>query len=64
MREFTAVIELAPHYPGAYTNRAIAHYARGDYDAAWSDVKTRQRLGGKMNPEFLRLLRNASPQAP
>ena len=47
IRGYGKAIALAPGFGAAYHK-------------AWADVKECQRLGGKVNPKFLTLLRKAS----
>ncbi len=58
--DYTRAIEINPRYAGAYLNRAIAYYAMKDYPRALSDVSAAQRLGGRPNPDFLRVLDKAA----
>ena len=44
----------------AYTNRGIAYLKTGQYDKAWEDVDKAQDLGYKINPQFLKILQEAS----
>ncbi len=60
IKDFTKVIELAPEAPTIYENRARTYLAQKSYDAAWADVKAAQRLGHKVDPDFLADLRSAS----
>ena len=53
-------VAIKPDYADAYYNRAAAYYYSRDYDKAWADVKACQKLGRKVNPEFLAELRKAS----
>jgi Tfp pilus assembly protein PilF len=39
-----------------YASMATAHYWRGDYPRAWSDVKLAEANGGRLPPRFLALL--------
>jgi len=45
---------------GAYNNRGVAYYFKGEYKKAWVDVSKAQSLGGQVNPKFLDSFRKAS----
>ena len=60
MAELNKALELNPRYAEAYELRAILYYYKPDYDKAWSDVHTAQRLGKKVYRPFLGALRRAS----
>jgi len=57
---FTTAIELNPRFAGAYINRGIYYYYKGEYDKAWEDVHKAQSLGHQVHPGFLKALREAS----
>ena len=58
--DYTKAIELNPQLAQPYYNRGVAFFQKKDYDKAWSDVKKCQALGGRVNPDFLKALRQAS----
>jgi Tfp pilus assembly protein PilF len=60
MSELNDAIALNPKYAEAYELRAILYYHKPDYDKAWSDVHTTQRLGKKVDIRFLQKLRKVS----
>jgi len=55
VRDFSKAIELKPDYTSAYNSRALAFCKLKEYDKAWADVKTLEKLGIKITPEFLKL---------
>jgi tetratricopeptide (TPR) repeat protein len=58
--DYTKAIEINPEFARAYNNRGVAYYFKGEYKKAWVDVSKAQSLGGQVNPEFLKALREAS----
>jgi tetratricopeptide (TPR) repeat protein len=56
LRSFDRAIALRPDFADAYSSRAIVHYRLKDFDKAWEDVARVRNLGGRVQPEFLRLL--------
>jgi Tfp pilus assembly protein PilF len=63
MFDFTKAIELNSKLAAAYNNRAIVYYQLKEYDRAWGDVRKAEELGAMVNPEFLRVLAQASKRA-
>jgi tetratricopeptide (TPR) repeat protein len=63
VRAFDGAIALKPDFANAYANRAIAHYQLKDFDKAWEDVAMVRKLGGPVQPEFLRQLIRDSRRA-
>jgi Tfp pilus assembly protein PilF len=63
IEDFTASIRLRRD-ADAFNNRAVCHFARGDYDRAWADVDSVRALGATPNPTFVERLRRASGRAP
>ena len=55
--DYDSAVSINPEYALAYFNRAVAYFAKGDIDSSWRDVRKAQSLGYKINPEFLRALR-------
>jgi tetratricopeptide (TPR) repeat protein len=58
--DYTEAIEINPRYPKTYNYRGRAYFYLKKYDNAWSDVNKAQSLGYKVQPEFLKNLREAS----
>ncbi len=58
--DFTKALEINPRDADAYVNRGVAYMSIGQYDKAWEDVDKAQDLGYKINPQFLKNLREAS----
>ena len=54
------VIQLDPKVAEAYYGRAAAYFEKSEYEKAWADVATCEQLGGRVDPEFLAELREAS----
>ena len=55
-REFSEALRLDPNRPEPHYNLAGIYYFRGDYAAAWAEVRAYQDLGGKMEPQFIAAL--------
>lgn len=62
LADFTQAIKIDPKYVKAYYNRAIAYFMKKEYYKAWEDVRKMQDLGYQVNPDFLDLLRRATPK--
>jgi len=58
--DFTKAIEINPYYGEAYYNRALIYYMDKNYENAWKDVKKMEQLNYRIDPNFLKALRNAS----
>jgi tetratricopeptide (TPR) repeat protein len=58
--DYSRAIELNPRDAVAYYNRAIANVLKKEYEEAWDDVYKAQNLGHKVDPRFLKVLREAS----
>ncbi len=58
--DFTKVIELNPANPAGYHNRAVCYYQLKEYDKAWEGVLKAEELGAKVNPEFMRMLKEVT----
>ena len=58
--DFTKALEINSRLAKAYNNRGGAYYRIGQLDQAWEDVHKAQDLGFKINPQFLKNLREAS----
>lgn len=56
----TKCIEIDPRRGASYSNRSYAYFDKGDYDKAWADVHQAEKLGYKIDPEFLAKLKKAS----
>ena len=53
-------IAINPAYMEAYFARARVYLFREEYDKSWEDVHKIETLGGKVSPDFLKDLKNAS----
>lgn len=62
IRDLSRAIELAPSLAEPYENRAKTYFESRKYELAWKDVNQCRRLGGRVDPEFLRMLEEKSPQ--
>jgi len=60
MADFNKALQINPKYTEAYYRRAKAYFKSKEYNKAWEDVRQAQKLGGKVDPEFLQELRRAS----
>jgi len=60
IQDYDRAVVLMPDYAKAYRYRAIAYFSRKQYDRAWADADTCRRLGGEVDPAFIRLLSEAS----
>jgi tetratricopeptide (TPR) repeat protein len=60
LADYSRAIEINPRDAKAYNNRGIAYFYIKEYDNAWRDVKKAQSLGYKIDPKFLKNLREAS----
>jgi tetratricopeptide (TPR) repeat protein len=60
LRDYDKAIALQPDLSSAYKSRALIYYTLKDYGSAWADVKTCERLGGRLNPDFLKALNQAA----
>ena len=60
MADFTKAIDLSPNDPVAYHNRAVVLYQFKEYDKAWDDVRKVQKIGATVNPEIIRMLKEAT----
>ncbi len=58
--DYNKALEINPRHAKAYNNRGVAYESTGQYDKAWEDVHKAQDLGFKINPQFLKNLREAS----
>ncbi len=58
--DFTKAIGINSHDPAAYHNRAVAYYCLKEYDRAWGDVNMVKEIGATVNPEIIRLLKEAT----
>ncbi len=55
--------ELDSKHGLAYSNRAIALLATGEYEEAWDDARQAQKLGIQLDIDILKDLRGASRKA-
>ncbi len=59
---FQRTIAIAPDMVDAHHNFAIALYRAGRYEAAWREVKTVQRHGQPVSPDFIKALSARMPE--
>ncbi len=57
---YTKAIEINPKDTACYNDRAIIYYQLKEYDNAWDDVRTLQKLGTAVNPTLLNALKQVS----
>ena len=60
VRDWTRAIVLVPDGDMLYEGRAEAYYSLGQYDKAWADVKTCEKLGRTVDPDLRASIRKAS----
>ena len=60
MADFTKAIEISPNDPVAYHNRAVVFYQFNEFDKAWYDVRKVQKIGAKVNPKIIGMLKEAT----
>lgn len=60
--DYNKSIELNPKFAPAFEYRAVSYYNLKQYQKAWDDVHQVERLGAAVNPEFIKVLKNASIQ--
>ena len=58
--DFTKAIGINPNDPVAYHNRAVAYYGLRLYDKAWADINMVKEIGATVNPEIIRMLKEAT----
>jgi uncharacterized membrane protein YhaH (DUF805 family) len=58
--DYNKAIEINPRDPRAYNNRGLTYFFKGEYEKAWDDVHKAKSLGGRVHPEFVKDLREAS----
>jgi tetratricopeptide (TPR) repeat protein len=58
--DYTKAIEIDPHNEVSYNNRALVYYYEKEYDKAWADAHKIEELGYPVEPEFLKMLKEAS----
>jgi tetratricopeptide (TPR) repeat protein len=63
LSDFDRAISLRPNFVSAYSSRAIVHYRLNELDKAWEDVAMVRKLGGSVQPEFLKQLIHDSGRA-
>ena len=60
--DFTKVIGINSNDPVAYHNRAVAYYCLKEYDRAWGDVNMVKEIGATVNPEVIKMLKEATAE--
>ena len=58
--DFTKAIEINLKNSDAYNNRGLAYCRVKEYDKAWTDVHKIEKLGGVVEPGFLKMLKKVS----
>jgi tetratricopeptide (TPR) repeat protein len=58
--EFNKAIEIDPKHAKSYYYRANVYYDCGQYSRAWKDVHEAEDQGYKIDPRFLKILREVS----
>jgi len=62
IKDCSVVIRFNPEYAMAYNNRAVAYFRIQQYDEARADVAKCQQLGGKIAPQLLQAISEATSQ--
>ncbi|MFC2149355.1 tetratricopeptide repeat protein [Candidatus Auribacterota bacterium] len=62
--DLSKTIDIKPDHYTAYFNRAYVYYMTGQYGKAWEDVRVLEESGGKVDPGFIKMLREASGGPP
>ena len=57
--DFTKAISINSNDPVAYHNRAVSYYCLKQYDMAWVDVNMVKEIGATVNPEVIKMLKEA-----
>ena len=58
--DLTEAIELDPTLAVAYSERAVIHFIRKEYDKVWENIHKQESLELQADPGFLKALREAS----
>jgi len=58
--DFTSVMIFDPGFAAVYNDRAATYCAKKEYNKAWQDVHNAEKLGYKVDPDFLIDLKKAS----
>lgn len=58
IREWRTAVDCDPDNQEPHGNLARAYFEKGDYRAAWDEVQTQMRLGGRPDPRFVREIAN------
>jgi tetratricopeptide (TPR) repeat protein len=61
MADINKALEVNPREAMAYKGRAELHLMKSEFDQAWEDVNQAQRLGLRVDPEFIWELKILSP---
>jgi Flp pilus assembly protein TadD len=59
LADFTKALELKPDDPVMLHNRAVVQYQLKNIKSAREDIEEVKRLGGRVNPEFEKMLNGA-----
>jgi tetratricopeptide (TPR) repeat protein len=62
LRDYEKAIALQPKLSTVYKTRAMVYFNTGQFDKAWADVKSCEKLGDRLPPEFLKALAAAAPR--
>ncbi|MBM3323362.1 tetratricopeptide repeat protein, partial [candidate division WOR-3 bacterium] len=61
LAQYDTMVQVAPTNPLVHHNLAVAYYNLGRYDEALAELEAARRLGGPVNPQFERAIREARP---
>ncbi|MDH7482890.1 MAG: tetratricopeptide repeat protein [Armatimonadota bacterium] len=59
---YIEVIKLKPDFPPVHNNLAVAYFFKGQYAAAWEEVKLCRKYGMTPHPEFIKALSSKMPE--
>ena len=62
IRDLSRAIQLAPALAEPFENRAKSYFEAQKYELAWKDVEQCRKLGGRVDPKFIRLLEEKAPR--
>ncbi|MDI6827717.1 MAG: tetratricopeptide repeat protein, partial [Armatimonadota bacterium] len=59
---YMEVLKLKPDFAPLHNNLAVAYFFKGQYAAAWEEVKLCRKLGMNPHPEFIKVLSSKMPE--
>ena len=58
--DYTHILKMDANKARTYYSRAICYFGKNDFDNSWKDVHTAEKLGYRINPDFIDALKQAS----